>query len=128
MSQQTNDIEDFHEPVQEAASQSSSVGLELTTDEIRMAYRLFLSREPESENVVEAWRSKTRDELRRSFLNSPEFRRNHPEIFAPSGFLPIYMQENAAWRIARIDAHPLVRHHALEIVLFGYTVIRGSFS
>jgi phytanoyl-CoA hydroxylase len=42
--------------------------------------------------------------------------------------LPLYMQDAAALTISRADAHPLVKHHALAVVLFGYTVIRNCFA
>ena len=42
--------------------------------------------------------------------------------------LPLYMQDSAALTISRADAHPLVKHHALAVVLFGYTVIRNCFA
>ncbi len=57
---------------------------ELTTDDVRTAYRLFLGREAESDAVVEAWRAccPSYDRLRQAFLGSPEFQNKNP---APSG-------------------------------------------
>lgn len=127
MSEDIAQIITFAQPSKLPIAETVGARSGLTAEEIRIAYRLFLGREPESDSLVEAWRSRNFAELRRSFLNSPEFREQHPEIFAPSRFLPLYMQDNAEWRISRLEAHPRVKHHALEIALFGYTVIRGGF-
>jgi FkbM family methyltransferase len=54
---------------------------------VRWAYRLFLDREPESEDRVADKRnsSKSTEDLRRDFMASPEFRDRNPEL---TGLLP----------------------------------------
>ena len=50
----------------------------ITRDDVCFAYRLFLDREPESEEVVSDLLriANTTAELRRSFFDSPEYQRN----------------------------------------------------
>src|SRR5437870_1471386 len=102
MSQQVNDFSEFSST--EGSAHDREAGqTRLTADEIRTAYRFFLGREPESESVVAAWRSHNYEQLRRSFLNSPEFRRNHPEIFAPSPSRPVNTNRRVRFQRARFD-------------------------
>ena len=60
----------------------------LSAEAVRIAYRVFLGREPESEEVVENWcKLGSYDALRTAFLNSDEFRA-HMEI-APAPTLAL---------------------------------------
>jgi 2-polyprenyl-3-methyl-5-hydroxy-6-metoxy-1,4-benzoquinol methylase len=76
-------------------------------DSVRMAYRLFLNREPESSAVVEAKAAAcpTYEELRRLFVSSFEFqsylRSLNPELFRSinSEFYSSYFQKPAAVEI-----------------------------
>jgi 2-polyprenyl-3-methyl-5-hydroxy-6-metoxy-1,4-benzoquinol methylase len=55
---------------------------EISADVVRIAYRLFLDREAESDTIVleQAAVNKTYQDLRNAFLSSPEFRRLCPSI------------------------------------------------
>jgi hypothetical protein len=58
-----------------------------TRSDVVMAYRLFLAREPESEEVVKARADKiTLDALRQSFLNSAEFTNGRAHLLEPTAF------------------------------------------
>lgn len=61
----------------------------LTAEDVRVAYRLFLGREPESDSMIEAWQARgSYDELCRMFLASTEFRAGHPELTKPQ-YMPL---------------------------------------
>jgi len=64
---------------------SSNPSAALTRDDVISAYRLYLDREPESEQVIEEHLSKcsSPQELRDNFIYSTEFRQNNPALHFP---------------------------------------------
>jgi 2-polyprenyl-3-methyl-5-hydroxy-6-metoxy-1,4-benzoquinol methylase len=63
----------------------SKPGAALTRDDVLWAYRLYLDREPESEQVIEEHLRKcsSTQELRDNFIYSTEFRRKNPLLHLP---------------------------------------------
>ena len=57
----------------------------LTSEAVKWAYRLYLDRDPESDQVIEEHLSKcsTTEELRNNFIYSTEFREKNPALHVP---------------------------------------------
>lgn len=65
-------------------------------EEIRWAYRLFLDREPESQEVIDHFRSfRSTGELRAAFMGAAEFRSRAPVPYLPMNVPPMEVE----WRI-----------------------------
>jgi len=65
----------------------------ITAENVKLAYRLFLGREPESENVINSLCQNTHslEELRAAFLKSPEFVQGISE-YIPENMRSSYLQ------------------------------------
>lgn len=82
---------------------------DLTTETVRMAYRLLLGREPENEAVLRsALRYRSIAALRQAFLESAEFRRKIPPrpAFVPVNAAPIDVE----WAVDEAVAARLLSH------------------
>src|SRR5690349_2259976 len=73
---------------------------QITRELIIAAYRLFLEREPESEQVIQnALQHRNVEDLRRAFLHSPEFSRQLFQVIVDSRF-PLDLEPES-----QIDVH-----------------------
>ena len=62
----------------------------ITQSDVRYAYRLFLDREPENEQVVEKeLNAATFKKLRENFLSSAEFKKKALSFLLPFGVFPV---------------------------------------
>jgi 2-polyprenyl-3-methyl-5-hydroxy-6-metoxy-1,4-benzoquinol methylase len=73
------------------------MGFSITSEVVRLAYRLFLDRDPENETVVEEKSKACRNtlELRRSFVNSEEFKSKNVAFPTLSGHEPPIIVESS---------------------------------
>jgi SAM-dependent methyltransferase len=62
------------------------MSLRVTPEAIAWAYRLLLDREPENQQIVQEWLTKSSDlrELLQDFLSAPEFMLQHPNLRFPA--------------------------------------------
>lgn len=68
----------------------------VSEEEVRWAYRLFLDREPESQEVIDHFRNvRGTGELRTTFMRAAEFRSRAPAAYLPMNVPPMEVE----WRI-----------------------------